>query len=398
MRFTHLFKLSTRTFRTRPKRTALTVLGVSIGIGAILFLVSLGYGLQKMMLEQITTSEALLTLDVTPTKAEIISLTPEIIENISKIENVEEVSPLIILGGQATIGDLTSDISIHSCGPSYFRLGGVNLLKGELFKKENEQKVILSTALLRTFDLESNQAIGKKVKFILFLPKKEEEVEEIDIIQIEEDYLISGIVEDNIDSFAYLSLGSLKDLNFEKFSQLKVKTSESKFIEEVKEKITSMGFWVSSLSEIVDEANKVFGAMKIILAVFGLVALFVAAIGLANTMTVALLERTNEVGVMKAIGGEDKDIGKMFLLESTLIGCFGGIGGIILGQLGAFLCNGILNTLAQGLGGQAVDIFYSPSWFLIFIMVFAILVGFLSGFFPAKKAAKMNPLDALRYK
>lgn len=398
MRFIHLFKLSTRTFRTRPKRTAFTILGVSIGIGAILFLVSLGYGLQKMMLEQITTSEALLTLDVTPSKAEIISLTPKVIENISKIENVEEISPLIILGGQATLGDLTSDISIHICNPSYFRLGGVNLLKGELFKEESGQKAILSTALLRTFDLEPDRAIGKKVKFTLFLPKKEKEVEEIDIIQREEDYLISGIVEDDIDSFAYLPLGALKDLNFENFSQLKVKTSGSNSIEEVKEKIISMGFWVSSLSETVDEANKVFGAMKIILAVFGLVALFVAAIGLANTMTVALLERTNEVGVMKAIGGEDKDIGRMFLLESTLIGCFGGIGGIILGELGAFLCNGILNTLARGLGGQAVDIFYSPPWFLAFIMVFAILVGFLSGFFPAKEAAKMNPLSALRYK
>ncbi|MCK4453917.1 ABC transporter permease [Candidatus Parcubacteria bacterium] len=398
MKFIHLFKLSTRTFRSRTRRTFLTVFGVAIGIGAVLFLVSLGYGLQKMMLEQITTSEALLTLDVTSPKAEIISLSPDITKEISEIENVEEVSPLIVLGGQVTLGDLTSDTSIFSCYPSYFRLGGIFPSKGEFFEKETEQKIILSTALLKTFDLEPNQAIGKKVKFSLFLPKKTEEVEEIEIIQREEDYLISGIIEDNITPFAYLPLGTLEDLNLENFSQVKVKVSNSQFIEEVRDKIISMGFLVSSLSETVDEANKIFGAIKIILAVFGLVALFVAAIGLANTMTVALLERTNEIGVMKAIGGADKDIGRMFLIESSLIGFFGGIGGILLGQGGAMVFNGGLNILAQSLGGQTVDIFYSPLWFLLFIIIFATLVGFLSGFFPARKASKMNPLEALRYK
>jgi len=398
MKFIDLFKLSTRTFRARARRTFLTIFGVAIGIGAVLFLVSLGYGLQKMMLEQITTSESLLTLDVSSPKIEVISLNSDIIKKISEIENIEEVSPLVILGGQITLGDLTSDTSIYNCKPSYFRLGGIFPSKGEFFEKEKEQKVVLSSALLKTFDLKPNQAIGKKVKFSLFLPKKTEEVEEIEIIQREGDYLISGVVEDEITPFFYLPLGTLEDLNLKNFSQVKVKVSDSQFIEEVRDKIISMGFLVSSLSETIEEANKIFGAVKIILAVFGFVSLFVAAIGLANTMTVTLLERTNEIGVMKAIGGADKDIGRMFLVESSLIGFFGGLGGILLGYGGAIVFNKGLNILARSLGGQAIDIFYSPLWFLLFIIIFATLVGFLSGFFPARKASKMNPLEALRYK
>ncbi len=400
MKFFQILKLSTRVFRTRPGRTFLTVLGISIGIGAVVFLVSLGYGLQKMMFEQITTEESLLVLDVSSPRTEIISIDRTVLKRAVEIDNVEEVSLRAAFSGQIIMEDLASDILIYAVDPSFIRLTGNFLSGGEYIKEEESYETILSTSLLRTFNIRPAEAIGREVTFTFFIPRKEdgEGTEEIDIIEKEERYKIVGIIEDDITTFSYIPLGTLEDLKIDTFSDLKIKVSSSAAMENVREELINMGFMVSSLSEMIEEADKIFNIMKIILAAFGMVALFVAAVGLVNTMTVALLERTNEIGIIKAIGGEDKNIKHMFLAEATIIGFLGGVGGITLARTGAFIFNGVLNILARELGGQAVNIFYTPLWFILFIIIFSTIIGFVSGFFPARRAAFLNPLDALRYK
>jgi len=395
----NLIKLSLRTFTTRPARTGLTILAMGVGIGAILIFVSLGYGLQKTMLEQITTAEALLTLDVTTPDPEILPLTEEKLSEMSKIENVEEISPLALLPGQISLGPLTSDTTFYICHPSYFRLGGIVTKVGKLFEKEDEKKIVISSALAKSFNLEEENAINQKVKVNLFLTRITETGEEkIEILEMEEPYSISGIIDDEIMSYTFIPIATLGDLKINAFSQIKVRVGQAKFMQEVNEKLANMGFIISSLSETVDEANKVFRAIQIILGAFGVVALIVAAIGMANTMTVTLLERTNEIGIMKAIGASNQDIERMFLFESMAIAFLGGIGGIGINFLISRSLNVIVNVLARGLGGQAVALFYTPPWFIVFIIVFSILVGVLSGIFPARRAATMNSLEALRYK
>ena len=399
MRFRDLLKLSTRTFRTRKGRTFLTILGISVGIGAILVFVSLGYGLQKIMLEQITTAESLLSLDVSVSNTEILSLDKKKIAEISEILNVEEVSPLAVLPGQATFGNLTANTLFYGVFPSYFKLGGIIPKNGQLFEKSDDKKLVLSSALLKSFNVEPSQAIGREIKITLFKIQKTETGEEkVETFEKTEFYQISGIIDDEFIDFAYLPLGALDDLRIENYSQAKVKVSQIKLIEEVRNEIINKGFFVSSLSETVDEANKIFTAIQVTLAIFGLVALFVAAIGMVNTMTVTLLERTNEIGIMKAIGAADRDIGWIFLTESILMGFLGGVGGAGLGLLFSEIFNFIINILAKRLGGQPAELFFTPLWFIVFIIVFSTLVGFLSGIMPTRKAARLKPLEALRYK
>ncbi len=399
MKFTYLLKLATRTFRTRPKRTFLTILGVSIGIGAIFVFVSLGYGLQKLMLEQITTAESLLSLDVTVHEAGIISLDQEKLSDIAQIPNVEEVSPLAIIQGQLSFGELTSDTLFYACRNSYFNLGGIVPKIGSVFNGDNEKKVVLSSALVRSFGLEENEVLGKEVRITIFMTSLDEFDEEIiEAFELEKPYKISGIIKDETTSFLYLPLDTLQDFEITEYSQVKVKVSNMEAVGPVSDSITDMGYSVLALSENIDQINKVFQAIQIVLGIFGLVALFVAAIGMVNTMTVTLLERINEIGIMKAIGASDKDIGKMFLVESLMIGFSGGIGGIILGFLVSRIFNLGINMLAQSFGGQPVNLFYTPLWFIAFIVIFSTLVGFFSGIIPSKRASGMNPLEALRYK
>jgi putative ABC transport system permease protein len=117
-----------------------------------------------------------------------------------------------------------------------------------------------------------------------------------------------------------------------------------------------------------------------------------------NTMTIALLERTQEIGIMKALGATSLDIWNMFLAESVIIGFFGGLGGIIMGMVGGELFNYGINLLAGALGGESIDMFYTPYWFVFLIIIFSTFVGLITGFYPARRAANINALEALRYK
>ena len=215
---------------------------------------------------------------------------------------------------------------------------------------------------------------------------------------LEDDFNIVGIVEDENSSFVYLSFAIGLDYGFDNYSKIKVKVADEESLDLVITEIIDKGFIVSALSDIIEQANQIFKVVQIILASFGVVALIVSAIGMFNTMTITLLERTQEIGIMKTLGATSFDIWNMFLAESIIIGFFGGLGGVAIGWLGGVLFNYLINLLAGAFGGEKIDMFYTPYWFVILIMSFSSVVGLLTGFYPARRAAKINALEALRYK
>jgi ABC-type antimicrobial peptide transport system permease subunit len=115
-------------------------------------------------------------------------------------------------------------------------------------------------------------------------------------------------------------------------------------------------------------------------------------------MTITLLERTEEIGIMKSIGASDMGISAMFFMEAVIMGFLGGCAGIAIGLLLGEGFNLIINFVASRFGGVKVDLFYSPMWFVLAILAFSGIVGFFTGFTPARRASKIDPLDALRYK
>jgi putative ABC transport system permease protein len=166
----------------------------------------------------------------------------------------------------------------------------------------------------------------------------------------------------------------------------------------IRDRILEAGLLVSSLSDMVEQAYQVFGVIQIILMMFGIIALIVSAIGMFNTMTITLLERTEEIGVMKSIGASNMAVSLMFMTEATIMGLLGGVGGVVIGYLGGEVFNVAINLIASRFGGESVDLFYSPSFFVIGIIIFASVVGLFTGVVPARKASSIDPLDALRYK
>jgi ABC-type antimicrobial peptide transport system permease subunit len=386
-------------FKTRKMRTFLTILGVGVGIGTVLFLVSLGYGLQNVVLSKISTADSLLSLDVSPGDTGIINLDQKSVEEIRNTPNVLEVSPMTNVSAQMSIDQLTGDGLIYAVEPSFFRLGGIIPDKGSIFRTGDSHEALISTAAAKLFNVSPADAIGKEISMTLFLPKiNAEGFEETETVKRPETYKIVGVVEDENTSYAFIPLGTINDLNINSFTQVKVKVAANEYMEVIRNQIIERGFLVSALSDTIDQANKIFRIVQIVLALFGLVALIVSAIGMFNTMTIALLERINEIGIMRSIGASVGDIMKLFLLESFLMGLLGGLGGVAIGYLAGELANFGINLLAKNFGGQALSLFYRPTWFVALIIIFSSLIGFLTGVYPARKAAKLNPLDALRYK
>jgi len=168
-------------------------------------------------------------------------------------------------------------------------------------------------------------------------------------------------------------------------------------LEATEQALVEAGYRVTALSKTVEQASKIFQGIQVVLATFGGIALLVSAIGMFNTMTVTLLERTKEIGIMRTIGASPKDVLWLFVSESIIVGFMGGLTGIIMGVSLGFVVNIMLNIAASQFGGQAVSLFSFPLGFLTFIALFSAIVGYLTGIFPARRAAQLNPLDAIRY-
>ncbi|MFH1661516.1 MAG: ABC transporter permease [Candidatus Falkowbacteria bacterium] len=398
-----IFRLSTRMFRTNRSRTILTILGISVGIGTILFLVSLGYGLQRTILSQITTSEALLSLDVGTGDLTSLKLDNEAVDNIREISGVEKISPQVSVPAQMSASNLSSEIVANFVDNSFFRFEGVTLKDGDFYSDsdEDKNKIVVSTVILKLFNLTEEDYHNKKAKFTLFLSngnKNENGEEEKDSISLEQEFEIIGIIDEDSASLVYLPFSISQDLGIDNYSKIKIKVDKKDDLDVVRTAVIEKGYLVSALSDIIEQANQVFKIVQIVLALFGIVALMVSAIGMFNTMTIALLERTQEIGIMKALGATGRDIWNMFLGESVIIGFTGGLGGIIIGFIGGELFNIGINILARTLGGEAIDLFYTPFWFMLLIIFFSTFVGLATGFYPASRAAKINCLEALRYK
>ena len=403
MKISDLLLLSTRAFSARPMRTFLTILGVSVGIGTVLFLVSLGYGLQRVVLNKITTADTLLSLDVSPGSSGLISLDKSSLEKIKEIKEVTEMSPVINLNAQISFGELTGDSLVYGVDSSFFRLNGVKTIEGDLFDDSEEAPILLSTAAVKLFNIELKNILKKEIYLNLFLNEGEQGAGDKDgvaakSVKRDTKYVVKGIVDDDNASFVYIPEKTIRDLNINSYSQVKVKIISDTKMEEVRGRIIDMGFIASSLSDTINQANKIFRIIQIILSLFGLIALIVSSIGMFNTMTVTLLERINEIGIMRSIGASSGDIRSMFLVESLLMGFLGGIGGIAIGYLSSAIVNFGINLLAKNFGGQALDLFYQPTWFIGFIIVFSTIIGLLTGVYPSHRASSLNPLDALRYK
>lgn len=398
MLFSDLLKLSLRMFKARTMRTILTILGMGVGIAAIMLLVSFGYGLQRALLEKITTSDALSTIDITRTDDSSPLLDHGIIDHLTPLPFVETVIPVIELRGQTKIAGITLDAGTIVSSPDFLRLEGLKFAEGRNFSTSSRE-VVITSGMAKAFQKDPASLIGESASLTAFIPRDtgDSQRKEETKIPIEQPFIISGVVEGD-ENILYVSTDALEGITMPAATKLKVKGRSTQSLPELRDAVSRLSLSASSISETIDQANKVFRAIQIVLMLFGVIALVVSAIGMFNTMTITLLERTEEIGIMKSIGASPLSISLMFMVESTLMGLLGSVMGISIGFFGGEIINILFNLVARNFGGQEVDLFFSPIWFVLAVTLFGAFVGFLTGLFPARKAAKTDALEALRYK
>lgn len=402
MRLQDIAKLSTRMFKTNPARTWLTILGMGVGTGAVVTLVGLGFGLQNIILEQIVFGETLLSLNVTPPPARAVMLNPQTVQEFLEIEHVKDVAPMASFAALVTFEGLTGNTFLQGANPNYFRFTGTKEVAGRLFTdatmNEDRGSVILSKAMLKLFDVEdAESAVGKQVSFRVFVPK--EGSKDTTEMELKKRYTIVGISNEESRPAAFVLLDELtSQLAVSEYERVQVRVDASENLNQVTNAVVERGFGVTALSKTVEQANKIFQGIQAVLAVFGGIALVVSAIGMFNTMTVTLLERTGEIGIMRTLGASANDIKILFVSEAVVVGFLGGVVGISIGVGIGFALNTLVNVAASNFGGKSVALFAYPIPFILFIAAFSAIVGFLTGVFPARRAAALNPLDAIRYK
>ncbi len=402
MRLQDIGMLSTRMFKTNPARTWLTIAGMGVGTGAVVTLVGLGFGLQNIILEQIVFGETLLSLAVNNPPSKAVTITSASLAEFKSIPNVKDVSPLASFSALITMEGLTGNTFLQGAEPAYFRYTGAVAAAGDLFKDGEEAKqkdgVVLTKAVLKLFDVkEPKDVIGKKVTFRVFVPK--EGSDESEEIEFPKEYKVIGVTNEENFIAALVPLSELAShVAIKSYDKAQVRVTKSEFLDATTAEIVKKGYAVTALSKTVEQATKIFQGIQAVLAVFGGIALLVSAIGMFNTMTVTLLERTGEIGIMRTLGASSGDIKILFVSEAVIVGFLGGIMGILFGATIGFVLNTAMNVAASNFGGKSVALFSFPIPFLIFIASFSAVVGFLTGVFPARRAAALNPLDAIRYK
>lgn len=382
MKLIDILRIASGNLKRNRLRTVLTVSGVVVGVGAIVFLVSLGFGLQKLALEKIVSLEALKVITVTSGGKSEVPLDEKTVEKFKKIDGVKDVSPVTRSIASFKIGEKEAEQVVYGVKPEYIEMENIKISEGKTLSGA-EKEALVSKEIVANLGLNKEDILDKEIPYSYTSLNG----------KVEGSIKVVGIFEER---GIYVPFGTIKS-EVNDFAAVKVKVEEKTYVPDVKKTIESMGLNTSVIKDQSKAINQVFYVVNIVLGGFGMIAFFVAAIGIFNTMTISLLERTHEIGVMKAIGGNNKDIAMIFITESALIGFLGGVFGLTTGWLFGLLLNTLVNFIATESGGEAVTLFSIPVIFAILTVFFSFFISTVAGIWPAKRAARLNPLEALRY-
>jgi len=396
MRFSYLLYLAYRNLFSHKMRTVLTASGVGISVAFVVFLISFGLGLQRVSTDQITNLDALQVLDVSIAKSKLLFINDETMNKFTKLGNVSEAYPQVSSAAKISYNQSSIDGVVYGKDNNYLRLEDMKLYSGQKYEDISVDQAIINAATQKQLSLSDNDVLNKEITVDVVvrseLLNKDEKAK-----TFSKKFKIVGVISDKSAPFIYVPLHIFTDNGVVNYSNAKIRMDNKNDVNQARLQVENMGFKVSSIKETIDQINQFFNIFQVILISFGGIAIVVACLGMFNTLTISLIEKTREVGFMKALGTMRHDIYWLFTLESVLIGAFGSIVGVTLGVMTGVLLNYGIFALASTSGNQSVELFYIPIPLVLMILAASLFVSLLTGIYPARRAARISPLDAMRY-
>lgn len=440
MGFMNLFRRKVRTF--------LTVLGVVIGTASIVVMVSLGYGMNESFKADISRMGSLNVINVSPSYGmgpggsggvKATSLDDKAIAQMEKIDGVEVVSPIMDASVKMVSGKYTAYIQLTGVNPAAMEALEYKVKEGRLLREGDGLNIVFGSQVATTFynmksrnryyygpPAKPNVDVMKDKLEMTFdmsygepvtpgtQPQKQKQwkmykIKGVGILQEgkpEWDYNVFI----NIEELKKLVKENSKNTNNQQgrydpyrqqqggYQRAMVKAKDMKDVEKIQKKIKEMSYEAYSLTDWLKQVQKSAATMQMVLGGIGAISLLVAALGITNTMVMSIYERTKEIGVMKVIGASLKDIKRLFLFESGLIGFMGGILGLGFSELASYLLNTFAGKLMINIAPvtESSKISIIPLWLALSVLVFSTFVGLISGFYPARRATKLSPIEAIR--
>jgi len=424
MRLKKAFQLALNIFIHSKLRSWLTIIGIIVGIAAVVAIVSMSQGAQQQLEERLGSLGAdVITISpgsqrasgfgfggggpegergTTQTSTSQKNLTSKDIIVIKSVDNVKYVS------GQVSGSE---DISYSSKTSKNTRITGVDILTW----KEITTEKLASGRFLTNGDMYS-VVIGDRIANSLFGKTISINAK---ILIAGKSFNVVGITQEGSSLYIPLDIArdTLTDVGRTEFNSISVKIGDVNLANQTVTDITkklmlSRGilnekkkdFSISNPATMQATMEATMSTMTLFLAAIAAISLIVGAIGIANTMFTAVLEKTKEIGIMKAIGVQNKDIMTIFLLNSGLIGLAGGIGGVLLGAIASTAISSVAGIGSSSAGeamrggiGSLFSTSYVSFQLVLGALFFAVLIGMIAGAIPAYRASRLNPVDALRY-
>ena len=446
MKMRDMTELAVRNLREAILRNSLTTLGVAVGVASLVAMLSLGVGLQQLATSRLSKSGLFDSIFVTaktnlrgpgagPPATRAASPKARPLDEtargeITNLPNVMEVYPQIRFFTEVRYDGKPFATMVAGMPESSKASGSFDGMQGSFFSSPNADEAILQIEFAKELNPQTPQLIGKDL-VLRYAERQALGAESagsgqnpggFSVVPKEKHLRIVGVVEtEPASGFGGFGSGRLliplpvaetlraaqvndlrdilRDTPSDKpaYASLTVRVKSPSFVDATEAKLKDMGFGAFSLLDASKSLRIFFSVFDLLLGIFGSLALAVATLGIINTLVMAILERRREIGVLKALGAADGDVKQLFFVEAGVMGLSGGVLGVFFGWLiGQALTLGTnIYLKRQDLPG--VEISSVPWWLVGSAIGFAVMVSLVAGLYPASRAAKLNPVDALRY-
>ncbi|MGA3210208.1 MAG: ABC transporter permease [Terriglobales bacterium] len=435
MKSQDVLDLAGRNLRESLLRNSLTTMGIAVGVASLVAMLSLGIGLQNMASKRLAHAGLFDSLLVSsrrdfrgfnqrqesgPAKA----VDEAVRADIARLPKVVEVYPEIRFPTEVRYADKPNFGMIVGLAPSAAQSEVFDDMRGHFFSSPQASEAILLSEFAKELEAQTESLIGNYItlNYAERQPLGGGDPSSFSVMRRELKLRVVGIVEREpyggfrgmgsagvlipmqlAESLNVMQPNDLRGFTAapsatgRTFASLTVRVASPNDVEAVESAVKKMGFNAFSLLDATRNLRRFFAVLDLFLGIFGSLALAVASLGIINTLVMAILERRREIGIMKAIGASDGDVKRLFFAEASAMGAMGGALGVLLGWLIGRIINFGTNVYLQRQQLPTENLWLVPWWLVAGAIAFALLVTLVSGLYPAARAAKLDPVQALRY-